>query len=146
MKAKYTINRPITPTQFVDLLNRSSLGERRPTEDPECMKGMIENSNLVVGAWDSDLLIGIARSVTDFHFCCYLSDLAVDKNYQKRGVGIELQRITQAQLGPKCTLILLAAPAAALYYPHIGYEKHDNCWTLDRSKKLAAGKAPIPIP
>jgi GNAT superfamily N-acetyltransferase len=141
MSVTYTINRPISHLQFIDVLNRSTLGARRPTDDHDCMQGMLDHSNLVVCAWDNDSLIGIARSVTDFHFCCYLSDLAVDRKYQRQGIGIELQKMTLRQLGPNCNIILLAAPAATTYYPHIGYEKHDSCWILQRSATIAANRA-----
>lgn len=77
MSIEYKINAPITADQFIDLLARSTLGERRPIHDIECMEGMIANSNLTVSAWERDSLIGIARSMTDFHYACYLSDLAV---------------------------------------------------------------------
>ena len=87
MDIEYKINSSITADQFIDLLNASSLSERRPIDDRECIEGMINNSNLTVSAWDEDKLIGVARSMTDFHYACYLSDLAVDKKYQKRNVG-----------------------------------------------------------
>ena len=108
----------------------------RPVDDLECMKGMIENSNLVVSAWDGDKLIGIARSMTDFHYACYLSDLAVDVHYQRCGVGKALQVRTQEQLSPKCKLILIAAPDANTYYEHMGFDNNPRCWVLERSKAI----------
>ncbi len=90
MNIEYRINEPVTSEQFIELLHNSSLGERRPVDDYECIKGMISNSNMVVTAWKNSKLIGIARSMTDFHYACYLSDLAVDKEYQKVGVGKKL--------------------------------------------------------
>ena len=87
MDIKYKINAPISTEHFIDLLTRSTLGERRPLEDKKCIEGMISNSNLIISAWENDNLIGIARSVTDFHYACYLSDLAVSKSYQKKGIG-----------------------------------------------------------
>jgi len=134
---EYKINAPVSVAQFIAVLQASSLGERRPIEDRDCLAGMLENSNLTVTAWDGDELVGIARSVTDFHFACYLSDLAVHKKYQGRSIGKKLQAVTQAQLGPHCTLILLAAPAADTYYGHIGYARHPRCWILDREKHIA---------
>jgi predicted N-acetyltransferase YhbS len=103
---------------------------------------MIEHSNLIATAWDGALLVGIARSVTDFHFCCYLSDLAVDVAYQRQGVGKQLIQITQDALGPRCTIILLAAPAAVDYYPHLGFERHDHAWILARPKRIGAQAPP----
>ncbi len=136
MEVIYKLNEKIPVQLFANLLNRSTLGERRPVDDIECLQGMLANSNLIITAWVNDELVGISRCVTDFHFCCYLSDLAVDKKYQKYGVGKQLQIKTQEQLGPKCMLILLAAPAANSYYGHVGYTKHDRCWVLDRNDSV----------
>lgn len=137
MGIEYKINVPVSTDQFIELLNESTLGERRPVEDRECMEGMISNSNLMVTAWDGDKLIGIARSMTDFNYACYLSDLAVHKAYQQQGIGKNLQNVTQEQLGPKCTLILLAAPAANKYYEHIGFTNNPRCWVLDRDQRVS---------
>ena len=97
---------------------------------------MIEQSNLIVTAWEDQLLVGIARSVTDFHYCCYLSDLAVDVAYQRRGIGRQLIQITQEALGPRCKIILLSAPTAVDYYLHLGFERHDQAWVLARTKRV----------
>src|SRR5271163_2971682 len=113
---EYAVNRPITVAEFLDVLNASSLGQRRPIHDVGCLQGMLDHANLLVTAHHEGKLVGVARSVTDFHFCCYLSDLAVDAAFQRRGIGKQLIRLTQAELGERCTLILLAAPAAVDYY------------------------------
>ena len=131
----YTTKAPLTPALFLDLLRRSTLAERRPVDDAEAIAGMLANADLTVTAWDGELLVGVARSVTDFTYCCYLSDLAVDVAYQRQGIGVELIAHTQAQLGPRCNLILLAAPAAADYYGHIGFTHHPRCWILPRDKR-----------
>lgn len=136
MAIEYKINAPVSADQFIELLRESTLAERRPIEDRECMEGMIRNSNLMVTAWVGEQLIGIARSMTDFHYACYLSDLAVHKRYQGNGVGKKLQIITQDKLGPKCKLILLAAPAANSYYEHIGFTNNQRCWVLDRERRI----------
>ena len=136
MSIKYKINTPVSADTFIELLCQSTLGERRPIDDRECMEGVVKNSNLMVSAWDGENLIGIARSMTDFHYACYLSDLAVDKKYQGCGVGKKLQAITQELLGPKCTLILIAAPAANSYYEHIGFTNNPRCWVLDRKQTI----------
>jgi predicted N-acetyltransferase YhbS len=138
MSIEYKLNQAITTEQFVALLESSTLGERRPIEDAECMEGMISNSNLTVSAWQNGELIGIARSVTDFHYACYLSDLAVSIEHQKSGIGKQLQILTQEQLGPKCKLILLAAPAANEYYEHIGFINNPRCWVLDRESSIGS--------
>lgn len=133
MDITYSAKKIISAEQFIDLLKRSTLGERRPIDDYGCIQGMLDNAGLLVTAWDGDLLIGVSRSVTDFHFACYLSDLAVDTSYQKSGIGRRLIAMTQESLGPKCKIILLSAPAATEYYPHLGMIKHESAWTLPRS-------------
>jgi len=136
MSIEYRINAPISVYQFIDLLIRSTLGKRRPIHDRECMEGMIANSNLIISAWESGKLVGIARSITDFHYACYLSDLAVCQSYQKGGIGKRLQIITQNQLGPQCKLILIAAPNANSYYEHLGFTNNPRCWVLERDTSI----------
>lgn len=136
MTIEYKVNGPVTTDQFIGLLLSSTLGERRPVEDGECMAGMIDNSNLIVTAWDDDNLVGIARSMTDFHYACYLSDLAVDRKYQRNGIGKKLQILTQEQLGPKCKLLLVAAPGANSYYEHVGFTNNPRCWILNRDQSI----------
>lgn len=136
MNIEYKINSPVSTEQFIQLLSQSTLAERRPVNNYECIDGMINNSNLIITAWHNEKLVGMARSVTDFHYACYLSDLAVDQKYQRKGIGIKLQSITQKQLGSECKLILIAAPAANAYYKHIGFTHNDRCWVLERNQKI----------
>jgi len=130
MKITYAADRSITADAFIGLLNRSTLGERRPIDDRACIDAMLQHANLLCTAWDNDTLVGVARSVTDFSYCCYLSDLAVAETHQKRGIGRELIRLTQRQLGPRAKLILLAAPKAEGYYPKLGFTPHHSAWTI----------------
>jgi ribosomal protein S18 acetylase RimI-like enzyme len=133
---EYRINAVVTVDQFIAVLRASTLGERRPVDDRACIEGMVKNGNLTVSAWDGEALVGVARSLTDFHYACYLSDLAVDTRYQRKGIGRRLQELTQEQLGPKCKLILLAAPAANAYYQHIGFTHQPRCWVLERDRSI----------
>lgn len=136
MNIQYQVNQSVSVDQFIDVLRRSTLAERRPVDDLECMQGMVSNCNLLVTAWDSGKLVGVARSMTDFHYACYLSDLAVDREYQRQGIGRQLQILTQQQLGRHCKLILIAAPAANAYYERLGYTHMSRCWVLDREQSL----------
>ncbi len=133
---RYATDKIITSDQFLSVLARSTLAERRPVDDPQVIEQMLQHADLLVTAWQRDLLVGVARSVTDFGYCCYLSDLAVDRSLQRTGIGKKLIHLTQQQLGPRCKLILLAAPAAVDYYPKIGFEQHPSAWILTRSKSL----------
>jgi predicted N-acetyltransferase YhbS len=130
MNLRYETSRQISSDEFVDLLRRSTLAERRPVDNRKCIEAMLQHANLLCTAWDSEKLVGIARSVTDFEYCCYLSDLAVDEEYQQKGIGKELIRLTASKLGNKAKIILLAAPKAEAYYPKIGFEAHRSAWVL----------------
>ena len=136
MNIHYSNNHPITEAAFIDLLQRSTLAARRPVESPECIKAMLQHANLLCTAWDDDVLIGVARSVSDFEYCCYLSDLAVDLKYQHQGVGRELIRLTQARLGKHAKIVLLAAPLARDYYPKLLFDAHDSAWVIPATREL----------
>ncbi|MDA0709689.1 MAG: GNAT family N-acetyltransferase [bacterium] len=136
MDIAYLVGNDLDLDDVIDLYRASTLGDRRPVDNRPCMAGMLEHANLIVTAWDNDLLVGISRTVTDFHYCAYLSDLAVRKSHQRKGIGKELIRRTRAELKPTATLILLAAPAAAEYYPHIGFQNHPSAWTLKSGQEI----------
>ena len=127
----YGTDRDLDLDAVIDLYRASTLGERRPIDDRQRMAAMLKNSNLVITAWDRDLLVGIARALSDFAYVTYLSDLAVRVSHQKKGVGRELIRRIRAASGPKTTLLLLAAPAAEKYYPHVGFQHHPQAWLLN---------------
>ena len=125
----YRVGNDLDLDQVIALYQSSTLGARRPVGEPQRMAAMLLNANLVITAWKNNILIGISRALSDFSFVTYLSDLAVDQDYQKLGVGKELIRQTQLA-APTAKIILLAAPAAEQYYPHIGFTHHPQAWTL----------------
>jgi predicted N-acetyltransferase YhbS len=118
----------------IELYRASTLGERRPVDDRARMAAMLHHANLVVTAWEGELLVGIARSLTDHSFVTYLSDLAVRESHQRRGIGRELIRRTQAAVGP-VQIVLLSAPKAVEYYPRIGFEPHPSAWVWPAGKE-----------
>jgi len=130
MQINYSHERTISVEQFIDVLRRSTLAERRPVNDRARLDSMLAHANLLCTAWHGDLLVGVSRSLTDFTFCCYLSDLAVDAAFQKQGIGKELIRLTRTRLHSACKIILLAAPKAEAYYPRIGFSQHRSAWVL----------------
>ena len=126
----YTTTQTITSNEFIDILKRSTLGERRPIENKKCIQGMLDHADILALALDDGKIIGVARAVTDFNYACYLSDLAVDVNYQKMGIGQKLIATVQEQLEDSCKIILLSSPDAVGYYPKIGFKGHDSAWVL----------------
>jgi predicted N-acetyltransferase YhbS len=132
----YALEPNLSEAEFVDVLVRSTLAERRPVAEPEAIRAMLRNADVIVTARVAGLLVGVSRAISDFGYCTYLSDLAVDVAHQKSGIGKELVRRTHEAAGLSTSLILLAAPAAREYYPRIGMTKHDSCWVIPRQPRI----------
>ncbi len=129
---RYRNDQNISPEEFIDVLNRSTLGLRRPVHDLERIQKMLKHGNILITAWSGDQLVGVSRALTDFAFCCYLSDLAVDESFQHKGIGKRLIDETHKTAGENTMLILLAAPAAATYYPKINMDRFSDCFIIKR--------------
>ncbi len=128
----YGLEPELSADEFIDVLVRSTLAERRPVDDREAIERMLANADLIVTARVAGKLVGVSRALSDFAFCTYLSDLAVDREFQGRGIGRELIGRTHEAAGLNTSLILLAAPKARTYYPHIGMTQHESCWWIPR--------------
>lgn len=127
---EYRHNYPLEAADVVAVFDAS--GIRRPTNDLARIARMFANANLILSAWHDRKLVGVCRALTDFSYCCYLSDLAVDKAYQKRGIGRELMARVRSLIGEEVALVLLSAPEAMEYYSKIGFEKAKNGFILKR--------------
>jgi predicted N-acetyltransferase YhbS len=130
MTVTYRLEPDLSPDEFIDVLVRSTLAERRPIHDLNTIQAMLKNANVILTARLDGILVGVSRAITDFAFCTYLSDLAVDERHQRQGIGRELIWRTHEAAGLHTTLILLAAPNAQTYYPHVGMAKHESCWII----------------
>ncbi len=131
----YKIETNLSVEEFTKILISSTLGERRPVSEPDRIAKMLEHGNLIITARHNGKLVGVSRSLTDFHYCTYLSDLAVHEKYQKQGIGKELIRQTKLA-SPQAKLILLSAPKAINYYPKIGMTQWEQCYVLDDLEDL----------
>jgi GNAT superfamily N-acetyltransferase len=127
----YQLEPHLTSAEFIDVLRRSTLAERRPVDDAACIAKMLQHAS-----------VGVARAITDFGYCTYLSDLAVDEQFQRQGIGKELIRRTHEAAGVQTNLVLLAAPKARDYYPHIGMRPHDSCWIISGARPSTPAAAP----
>jgi len=136
MDIEYERMPDLTPDDYIGLLHRSGLAERRPAADKERIGRMLRNADLMVVARDAEtrLLVGAARSLTDFSYCCYLSDLAVDRDYQRRGIGRRLIEETRKAAGPESMCLLVSAPDAIPFYEAIGMPRADNAFLYRRDR------------
>lgn len=130
MEITYSSDKMPAIQEIIELYISSGLN--RPVTDYDRITRMYKHSNLIVTAWDKDKLVGISRSLTDFCYCCYLSDLAVREDYKHKGIGKKMIDMTKEIVGEKSMLLLLAAPAAMEYYPKVGLEKVDNGFIIKR--------------
>lgn len=128
----YRRNMPLAVADVIRVYRSS--GIKRPVDDADRIERMFAGANLTVSAWDGDTLVGVARALTDFSYCCYLSDIAVDGACQRRGIGKALIDEVRAAIGPECSLILLSAPSAMAYYPELGFSKIENGFVIARSR------------
>lgn len=144
MIVSYQLEPNLSADEFIDVLVRSTLAERRPIHDRGTIQGMLANAAVLLTARVEGRLVGVSRAISDFAFCTYLSDLAVDVAHQRQGIGRELLRRTHEAAGLHTNLILLAAPRAREYYPHIGMKAHDSCWTISRQVRDGAPTATSP--
>lgn len=132
MEITYSFTKKPSTNQIINLYNKAGLP--RPTTDERRIKEMFDNSSLIVSAWDNEHLVGISRSMTDWVWCCYLSDLAVDPDYKKSGIGKKPIDLTKEKLGDECMLLLLSVPTAMDYYPKVGFQKEDRAFIIPRKK------------
>jgi GNAT superfamily N-acetyltransferase len=130
MNIIYKTDADISVEQAIALYKRSTLGERRPVDNPKIFEGMLKNASVTVSAWHNNALVGISRTLTDFTYVAYLSDLAVDAKFQKQGIGKRLISETRGALGKECMLVLLAAPKANTYYAKLGFESNPSAWIM----------------
>jgi predicted N-acetyltransferase YhbS len=146
-KTERVEGRDLDLDEVLAVYHSSGLGERRPVGDRARMAAMVRQANLVVVARDAEgALIGIARSVSDFSYVTYLSDIAVAGSHQRAGVGLALMEETRRQ-APDAKVVLLSAPAAVGYYPRVGFTRHDSAWVLNPGQPLSATRLePAPQP
>lgn len=126
----YQFETNVDPTEVADLYRRSGIS--RPIDDLPRLTQMLQHANLMVSARDQGRLVGFARALTDFSYCCYVSDLAVARDYQRRGIGAELLRAMQNKLGKEVMMCLLSALEAMPYYPKVGFQKAEQAWWIPR--------------
>lgn len=134
MEIQFRINEKLNAKDVIAVFKSS--GINRPVEDEERIQAMLDNSNLVVSAWNGSELIALARSVTDYTYCCYLSDIAVKKEHQKFGIGRTLIELTQETIGEETMLLFLSNITPLEFHPKEGFEKVENGYIIKRKTKL----------
>jgi N-acetylglutamate synthase-like GNAT family acetyltransferase len=130
MKISYRTDTLPKLEQIIELYDNAGLP--RPTTDKDRIKKMFDHSNLIITAWNDTELVGVARSITDWCWSCYLADLAVKPEYQKGGIGKKLIELTKEKVGAQSMVLLLSVPTALTYYPKVGFRKQESSFIVDR--------------
>ncbi len=128
----YQVEIGVESHEVADVYRRSGIA--RPIDDLSRLTQMLQHANLMISARDQGRLVGFARALTDFSYCCYVSDLAVDRDYQRRGIGQNLLHTLKKKLGDEVMVCLLSAPEAMSYYPHVGFQKAEQAWWIPRER------------
>lgn len=132
MNIKYEFEIVPSAEQVIDLYD--SAGLPRPIKNQQRIQKMFNNSNLIVTAWDKEILVGVSRSITDWVWCCYLADLAVRKEYQGQGIGKRLVQLTKERLCEQSMILLLSLPSVMNYYPKLGFVKQESSFIVNREE------------
>lgn len=132
MEIRYRSDLLPSADQVIELYDSSGLP--RPINDRGRIEKMYKNSNLVITAWNEDVLVGVSRSITDWAWSCYLADLAVRPGYKKSGIGRKLIELTKEKVGEETMILLLSVPTAMEYYPKVGFTKEDRSFTIFRAR------------
>lgn len=141
MTILYAVEQSLSADEFISVFKRSTLAERRPVEERARIETMLRNANLIVTARnEARLLVGVSRCITDFAFCCYCSDLAVDEAYQGRGIGERLIEESRKAAGPYAHFLLLSAPKAEGFYEKIGMRRYPACFDWPEWKRFDDGQ------
>ena len=128
----YTIkvNAPLTVQQVHDPYQQTHFD--KPIAGAARLQVMIDETQLVLSVWDDEHLIGFARCLTDFEYCCYLSDILILPAYEGHQIGRQLIATLQAYIGPRVTLSLRAADSAVGFYERINLPHADNMFRIGR--------------
>ncbi len=123
------VEKELSLEDYVFILKDSGLGKRRPMQDPDHLRRMIEGSNLMVTARENGKLVGLLRALTDHCYRCFIADLAVTKSHQRQGIGKKILQFTR-DLDPEARLFLFAAEDAEPFYQKLGFKLHERCYQL----------------
>lgn len=132
MAVTFQLHDMVQVEEVIEVFQNS--GIIRPIDQKDRIASMLAHANLIATARDNGRLIGFGRALTDFSYCCYLSDLAVDRAYQKNGIGKTLIALIREAIGEEASLILLSSPGAMDYYPKVGFEKLGNGFVIRRKR------------
>ena len=120
----------LKPEEYIDFLKRTDLGSQYPRERfSERIPKLLENASISLTARnDENRIVGVLLGLTDFAYWLYVTDLGVDRNYERQGIGRKLMKQAHEMAGGKkdIAVYLIANEQAVPFYEKLGMKKADD--------------------
>ena len=120
----------ITAGEYIDFLKRTDLGSQYPKERfEERIEKLVKNVSIsLIARNDEGLIVGVLFGLTDFCYWLYITDLGVDRDYERQGIATKLMRTAHDLAGGKkdIAVYLIANENAVPFYEKLGMKKADD--------------------
>lgn len=128
---KYNLDKKVDYDKLITLFNQVGWDDK--TEDIDRLKGMVENSQIVVTAWDEEIMIGFARCTTDYVFNGQINNVVVDSKYRRKGIGkCLINKILDSS--KQVTYMLRGDINNEEFYKGLGFEDGSICLVYKRKE------------
>ena len=120
----------LNSAEYIDFLKRTDLGSQYPKERfYERIKKLVKNVSIsLVARNEKGLIVGVLFGLTDFCYWLYITDLGVDRNYERQGIGSKLMKKAHEIAGGEkdIAVYLIANDNAIPFYEKLGMKKADE--------------------
>ena len=120
----------LNSAEYIDFLKRTDLGSQYPKERfYERIKKLVKNVSIsLVARNEKGLIVGVLFGLTDFCYWLYITDLGVDRNYERQGIGSRLMKKAHEIAGGEkdIAVYLIANDNAIPFYEKLGMKKADE--------------------
>ncbi len=125
----------ITPEEYIEFLRRTDLGSQYPRERfHRRIARLVETAAISLVARDADSrILGVLFALTDYAYWLFVTDLGVDRDHVRRGIGTRLMKTAHALAGGErdIAVYLAANERAVPFYEKLGMKKADSVMQLD---------------
>ena len=125
----------LTAEEYIDFLKRTDLGSQYPEERfAERIPRLLHNASISLVARNKELrVIGVLLGLTDFAYWLFVTDLGVDRDYERQGIGSRLMKQAHEMAGGETDIAvyLIANEQAVSFYEKLGMKKADDVMTYN---------------
>ena len=120
----------ISAEEYIEFLKRTDLGSQYPKERfAERIPKLVKNVSISLVARNADgLVVGVLFGLTDFCYWLYITDLGVDRAYERRGIATKLMKKAHELAGGEkdIAVYLIANEDAVPFYEKLGMKRADD--------------------